>query len=52
MTARISSSVVAATPRARISAAAPPMIRRRVAAPLAVSFWTCKSIFIGLHMDS
>ncbi len=48
MWARISSSVVAATPRPRITAAAPSMIRRRVASPLAVSFWTCRSIFSGL----
>src|ERR1700739_4817826 len=40
-----SSSVVAATPRARTSAAAPSMMRARVARPFAVRFWTCRSIF-------
>src|ERR1700758_3191262 len=42
-----SSSVVIATPRARTSAAAPSMMRARVARPFAVRFWTCKSIFDG-----
>src|ERR1700712_5240510 len=39
-----SSSVVIATPRARISPAAPSMMRCRVARPFAVNFWTCESI--------
>src|SRR5580693_4060165 len=43
----MSSSVVSATPRARISAAAPSMMRWRVAHPFAVNFWTCRSICVG-----
>ena len=45
--ARISSSVAIETPVARISAAAPSMMRCRVACPLAVELWTCGSIFVG-----
>src|SRR5918998_1655812 len=41
----MSSRVVAARPRSRISAAAPSMMRCRVACPFAVRFWTCRSIF-------
>src|SRR6185436_19798651 len=40
----MSSRVAIATPSSRISAAAPSMIRCRVARPLAVNFWTCESI--------
>src|SRR5262245_28926779 len=40
----MSSSVAIATPCSRISAAAPAMIRCRVARPFAVNFWTCESI--------
>src|SRR5690349_18587772 len=41
----MSSRVVSAMPRSRISAAAPSTMRCRVAAPLRVRFWTCGSIF-------
>jgi hypothetical protein len=30
----------------------PSMMRRRVASPLAVNFWTCRSIFNCLYLDS
>src|ERR1700716_4094278 len=43
----MSSSVATATPRSRISEAAPSMMRCRVTCPFAVRFWTCKSIFLG-----
>src|ERR1700741_1633691 len=43
----MSSNVATDTPLARISAAAPSMMRWRVACPFAVSFWTCGSSLVG-----
>src|SRR5689334_17110970 len=43
----MSSSVATETPLARISAAAPSMMRCRVARPFAVRLWTCRSILVG-----
>src|SRR6476469_6588910 len=43
----MSSRVATDTPLARISAAAPSMMRCRVARPFAVRLWTCGSILIG-----